>query len=75
MPAQSELPVGQNYLAIDNDGVIPVFYCLLLAIHPPGTISIADNRPNRYWHFEIWDGESKRYVNTSLYTLIPLEQP
>jgi hypothetical protein len=74
MPAQSELPVGQNYLAIDNDGKLQCFNCLLFNVIPPGTLVVDGVNTNRWWYFQVLDGESMRYLSTCQFTLIPLEQ-
>ena len=70
MPSQSELPVGHTYRAIDNWGSERDICCVLLKVCPPGDQVTGSN----HWHFEVWDGESKILLNTSFYTLIPLEQ-
>lgn len=83
MPSQSKLPVGQTYRAIDNWCLNPALNCLLLRVHPPYTLienddtyTLIENDDIRrnMWNFEVWDGESTKFLSSAHYTLIPLEQ-
>jgi len=74
MSAQRNLPTGQTYRVVDNWCLQKDYHCLLLRICPPGTLSWPDVDANNLWHFEIWDGSSRLYLNTASYTLLPLEQ-